>query len=306
MELNGVLSSKTDRPSQYTSIWLGQPNTIRTPYGDFVPRHSKPDYRRRDGASLTLYANGSLRSIELEEQTAVVTPQGDWEAEFVLFYEEGPVMAVFPRNGKLGFGWTQKDEGEILERHNFNLSFGSFSAKVINLRFHKSGALRSVTLWPGETVALDTPAGKIKVRTGFTLHEDGSLRSVEPATPTPVETPAGMVTAYNPMNSGIDATMASLVFDASGDVAEVTTGGVIEVHDRATGVTRQIASALFAGLSESTVNMKPLRVSFKPGHATIDDTEKAFVFDLANCDFRFDFDAKATLSMTCEGECDDE
>ncbi|WP_255334335.1 hypothetical protein [Methanosarcina sp. KYL-1] len=46
-----------------------------------------------------------------------------------------------------------------------------------------------------ERITIDTPAGKMPVRTGFKLYEDGSIESVEPEEPVPVKTPLGSINA---------------------------------------------------------------------------------------------------------------
>jgi hypothetical protein len=60
---------------------------------------------------------------------------------------------------------------------DFDLPVGKFSAKTISLHFYRSGALKSLTLWPGQRITIETPVGPVRTRTGFSLHENDSHRT---------------------------------------------------------------------------------------------------------------------------------
>jgi hypothetical protein len=199
------------------------PCVLHTPLGRLVPQHATDDLRKKEVQPVGFHPNGTLKHLPLETQTTVATPAGDISAEMLTFHPDGSLSRVFPLNGKLSGYWSQEDEAGLAAPTTLRTPAGPITTTVIGVAFHPSGALRSLTLWPGETVTVDTPAGTIAARMGVAFRPDGSIRSVEPAVPTPVDTPAGMITAHDPDAVGINGDDNSLTFHPDGSVARVAT-----------------------------------------------------------------------------------
>ncbi|MDR3270662.1 MAG: membrane-binding protein [Peptococcaceae bacterium] len=301
-EIRGMTTWEKDEQGRLLACKVGKHNVLPTVYGDFVPRYSGPDFRRRDRAALTFYANGSVRGLELEAASAVSTLAGTWEAEYLAFHEDGSLSALFPRNGQLNFAWSEEDEGNIVPVYDFSFPFGSFRAKIISMRFFPSGSLRVVTLWPDERIELTTPVGRIPVRIGFRLHEDGRLAAVEPASPVAVRTPIGEVTAYHPLALGLDAGQGSLQFDPQGNLLSLATVGGVEIRNRQTGTPERLRSPQGMDLSECSVS-DSLRIRFAAGDVYLDDgAEKRYALDAYN--FYPYFDIRAGQGFSCSGDCE--
>jgi hypothetical protein len=94
---------------------------------------------------------------------------------------------------------------------------------IIGICFYKSGDIKSLTLFPEEVITLDTPCGKINVRTGFSLYESGSIHTIEPAVPALIDTPIGKISAFDTQATGITADSCSLVFSDDGKVKSLVT-----------------------------------------------------------------------------------
>jgi hypothetical protein len=194
---------------------------ITTAHGAFIPRSEATDERTKTGASLEFYPDGGLRSIILEKRTPVATPAGEVLAEQVLFYPGGAIKRVFPLCGRTSAYWSQEDEAGLLTPFAVATPLGGVTAKFLSLAFDDRGRMRSFTLFPGQIVDVDTPAGSVPVRIGAAFYPEGALRSVEPGRPTPVATPAGMVLAFDPDATGITGDVNSLEFEPSGRLKHV-------------------------------------------------------------------------------------
>ena len=196
---------------------------VTTPLGTLVPQFTTDDLRKREVPPINFHPDGSLKSLPLEQQTTVTTPAGPIPAELITFHPGGAVNRVFPLNGKLSGYWSQEDEMGLSVPISLNTPAGPITAHVISVGFYPDGALRSVTLWPGETTMVETPAGPLRARIGISFSPRGRLRSVEPAEPVAVTTPAGSVTAFDPDAVGVNGDVNSLLFHDDGSVARVLT-----------------------------------------------------------------------------------
>lgn len=301
-EFKGITSYTTYVSGEMQECKVNEPNLIRTQYGDFVPQYSRPDTRRKELKSLSFYKSGNIRSLCLEQQTDVATPIGIFPAELVTFYDDGSLNSVFPLNGQIGFGWSQEEEGALAQTYDFEFSFGKISAKIIGMRFYPSGKIKSLILWPGQVVTLQTPAGVFPVRIGFRLFENGQLESFEPAIPIALETPVGAVTAYDVNALGIDADSNSVRFDNRGRLTHIATSGDIIVHDLKGG-RKMISSRTKLGLMDDTLIKMPIELSFYTDTVVIDNGIHASEFKTREYKFLVLPDIDET-GFKCEGGCD--
>jgi len=207
--------------------------TLFTPLGAFVPQHTTDDLRRRTVQSLSFHANGALRHLPLEHPATVHTPAGQVTAELLTFHPSGGLHRVFPLNGKLSGLWSEADEGALARPVSLVTPLGPLTARFIGLSFAPGGELLSLTLWPGETLSVTTPVGPIETRIGVSFRPDGSLRSLEPARPQSVPTPAGKVLAYDPDAVGVCGDVNSLAFAPDGGVERLSSSltGIAAVRD---------------------------------------------------------------------------
>ncbi len=201
----------------------GAPCVLETPLGPLTPQHTTDDLRKKEVQPVVFHESGVIRYLPLESQTTVPTPAGDMAAEMLTFHSDGSLSRVFPLNGKLSGYWSQEDEAGLAAPTTLLTPVGVLTAMVINVSFYPSGAMRSITLWPGQALSIPTPAGVIQTRMGMAFGPDGTVRSIEPSKPTPVVTPAGEIMAYDPDAVGINGDVNSLVFDDDGGVARIAT-----------------------------------------------------------------------------------
>lgn len=249
---------------------------FRTSAGECVPQYSTDDVRKKTVQALTFHKNGVVKSLPLENSTLVSTPVGMVPAELVTFHTNGTLHRVFPLNGKLSGYWTQEDETELAEPLTIATPAGALTAKCISLCFDEAGTLKSITLWPGESVALPTPVGTLEARIGVRFRPDGSVSSLEPAAPVRVPTPVGEIQAFDPDAVGVNGDSNSLAFTTQGTVCRVVTTLTRLVAADASGNTRMFAPELresICGNGEHEV--VPMEVAFAEGIATVRATPDA-------------------------------
>ena len=257
-------------------------NLIHTKYGDFVPQYGNPGFRKKQLAALSFYKNGKVKNISLEQQTEISTPIGIFPAELVTFFEDGSINSLFPLNGQISGFWSEEEEGKLAQKFHFSFPFGDFCAKIIGLRFYPDGRVRSLILWPNERIIIDTPAGKMPVRIGFKLFEDGSIESVEPAEPFLIETPIGSINAYDADALGIDADRNSVCFDDRGRLTSLSTFDIITVRKKS-GQKEIIFPKLRPGLTDDFEKV-PIKLIFDGDTVSTDDAKTAS-YKIAECTF---------------------
>lgn len=237
--------------------------TISTQYGELIPQHTADDLRKREILPVEHHASGGVKSVPLENRTVIATPAGNIPAELVSFHENGSLNRIFPLNGKLSGYWSQDDEAGLAEPVALTTPMGLIRARLLSASFYDNQSLRSLTLWPGETVSVPTPAGPIEARIGVSFTRDGRVRSLEPAKPVAVSTPAGEITAYDPDAVGVNGDANSLAFDDEGKVCRVATTltALIAVHPD--GRTHRYVPEYRESLcSEAEREVVPMRVEF--------------------------------------------
>ncbi|AEG59921.1 hypothetical protein [Desulforamulus ruminis] len=198
-----------------------EPNELPTPYGVLVPLYKDNEIRRKTGKPMTFYPNGCLKNLPLQKQTDISTSLGILPGEYLSFYEDGSLHRVFPLDGKLSGYWNEEDERQLAHEMEFQLLCGQFKSKIIGVQFYPEGFLKSVTLWPGEVVAIESPLGPMEVRTGLSFYPRGRIKSLEPVRPTPVLTPVGIMHAYDCQSLGLSGDANSLCFSEEGTLVSL-------------------------------------------------------------------------------------
>lgn len=297
--IKGITSFTTYGEGELKDCKLSEYNLISTKYGDFVPQYGDPGFRKKQLRTLSFYKSGKIKSISLEHQTEIDTSIGKFPAELITFFEDGTLNSLFPLNGQVSGFWSEEDEGALAQEFKFTFPFGNFSAKIIGLRFYPSGNVRSLILWPKERITIDTPAGKIPVRIGFKLFEDGSIESAEPAVPVPVKTPIGSINAYDANAVGIDADKNSLSFDRNGRLTSLATFDII-IARKSSGEKRIVFPKLKPGLTNEYEKV-PIKLFFGDDTLTIDDSTRSTDYRISDSTFKIT-GGDYTEAKTC-GDC---
>jgi hypothetical protein len=218
----GVESCACYPKGELEGIRLSERNMLVTHVGELVPAYTET-HRRKVKYSVEFYKNGMIKAVALEEQQEIQTPIGEFPAELVTFYETGELKRFFPLDGKISGFWSEEEEKSLAIPLTFDLPFTKFTAIISGVGFYKSGDIRSITLFPGETINARTKYGELPVRNGFSLYESGELESIEPSEPAQIQTPIGVIAAYDPNAIGVNADSNSLIFDKDGNATALTT-----------------------------------------------------------------------------------
>ncbi len=302
--IEGVTSHSRYRGGTLKSCMVNRKNEMETPVGLLVPQYRGPEFgerQKKHRSSMDFYESGQIKSIALDERMPVRTPMGVIPVELVTFHPDGAVNRVFPLNGKIDGFWTEANERGLAEPVEFDLPVGRFSPKVISIHFYPGGALKAVTVWPGEVMILETPLGPVAGRAGFSLFEDGSVRSVEPARPTDIPTPFGPVKAFDPDIIGMHADRNSLQFDEAGRLCSLKTihSGlrVKDASGREWELQPQEARSL---IDPSRMRTVPMEIAFDREKVRV-NAGKPHEFPRAECEFTT-FEKEIVLHETC-AEC---
>ncbi len=299
--LQGVTDIKTGKSGSVVSCILNEENRIQTPVGELIPQFRADEYGERQKkyrSSVSFFDSGALKSAALDVPLPIQTSLDTYKAELVTFYECGGVNRLFPLNGKIDGYWSEKNEGELAERFEFELPIGRFACKVIGIHFYNSGALKSLTLWPGEKIVLKTPVGLMLVRTGFSLYEDGSLKSVEPAQPMRVVTDIGPVLAFDAEMVGMHADQNSVQFGPKGELLSlktVHTGVRVRAEDATEVVLEPLETTSLIDMEE--MRTVPMQIDFLEDVVSIQGASSG-VFERANYSFQT-FGRSQVLQSAC-------
>jgi hypothetical protein len=153
---------------------------IKTKYGDLLPCSGASDYRKKNRCAVLYYDSGAVRSVYLEEPSVLSFPAGSFQAELITFYEDGCAKRIFPLYGQTTAYWSIEEEMENAPYYDFNIAGEVLHIRPQCIYFYPSGKIRSITLWPGDEISINTPAGIIRTRLGVELYESGKIRSIQP------------------------------------------------------------------------------------------------------------------------------
>jgi hypothetical protein len=286
--LSGISNHATYGDGAMKSCILEAENRLQTPVGEIIPQYrvaGEGERQKKHRSSLSFFANGQLKSAALDRAMPLQTPVGVINAELVTFHENGAINRIFPLNGQVDGYWSEKKEGELAEVLDFDLPVGRFKAKVINLHFYPSGALKSLTLWPGQRIMIATPVGPMRLRTGFSLYESGAVRSVEPADVVELATPIGLVKAFDAEMLGMNADQNSVQFSPSGTLSSVKTihtGLRVIAADQSETVIEPLETTSLIDSSE--MRTVPMRIDFTADTVEVVAQDRQ-VFAVANHTF---------------------
>lgn len=211
---------------------LTEANEIFTPIGRLIPQYEDDGFRRKLIKPLIFHENGNLKNLPLQDKVEIETSLGLLPAELVTFYDDGSLRRIFLLDGKITGFWSEEDEYKLSPTLDLNLSWGNTKTKVIAVQFYKKGFLRSITLWPKDTITIAAPIGVAEARIGFNLYPNGNLKSFEPSKPLLVDTPIGKILAYDRTAIGIHSDNNSLIFTETGELSQVVTGtNIVQVTD---------------------------------------------------------------------------
>ena len=261
-------------------------NSLTTPYGTLVPQYEAEDMGRRAVKPMYFYKDGALKSIALQSQTMLETPVGSIPAELVTFHKNGNIKRIFPLDGKLSGFWSWKNEFALATTLSFHSPLGTLAAKVIGLQFYESGALKSITLWPGQTLTIETPMGAVTVRKGLAFYESGAIRSFEPLKKLEILTPIGLISSYDNEPNGIHGDINSVQLAEDGSIEALSTVDHA-IHVSASGGTTEL---FHPGVKNNVCGDErkvsiPMKVRFEKRQVIFHDNPK-FSFDIES--YRFE------------------
>jgi preprotein translocase subunit Sec61beta len=305
-ELCGITSFTTYPSGAIKDCKLNEYNLVKVGEKLYIPRYKKMDERKKENKTISFYESGNIKSIALEERSKVETSVGTVNAELITFYENGEIDSIFPLNGQIGFGWSMKDEKQLLEEMDFSFSFGEFTTQIIALRFFEDGSLKSMILWPDKRIELTTPLGKYPVRIGFRLYENGALHSFEPATPISIETPIGTIMAFDQHAVGVDADFNSVRLYPDGTLESLCTNSDIVVNCPSTKERTVFYQQLRLDMLSDEMVKLPIVLTFQENNVTLDNGVEKKTFSIEDAKFLFLHDGyyvekKCSPGSDCSG-----
>ncbi len=304
LKLTGIDKSEYYANGVLKNCSLGEENTIPTRYGNLIPKYGPEELRKKYTPSVSFYGSGAVKSIALEKQTDITTPIGSFPAELVTFYESGAIKRLFPLNGKISGYWSEADEEQLCREFKFWFPFGSFKTKIISLYFYESGNLKAMTLWPGESIYLKKQVDIFPARIGFSLYEDGSLKSLEPAYELLIATPIGNISVYDESAIGISGELNSLCFKKDSSLRSLVTSSSKVMVSAQDGSSETFEPILRPDpFEEDKFILIPLKITFDGEHV-IFEGEKKKVYEMSQFSFSVlnDVTPKNSSSFSC-GDC---
>ena len=251
---------------------LSEKNILKTEYGELTPLYMI-DTRRRLKSSVGFYENGNIEKIYLQDKIYVKTDIGLFPAELMLFHKNGKVRKIFPLDGDITGFWTEKKEYDLAEKIDIKTPIGTINEKIISVNFYDSGKLKSITLWSGDYVDIETPIGKKAARIGISFYESGALKSFEPAKATMVSTPIGEIMAYDVAPLGIHGDINSLTFYEEGNIKSLYTSTDEVVIENGEKMHTYSPSYKLGMCNDNIKDVAPLKIEFSKNRVIFNDDE---------------------------------
>ena len=300
--LAGVENYSCYPGGELLGVNLSKKNILAASAGEFIPAYTE-NHRRKNKYSVEFYQSGMIKKIALDAVQEVWTPLGELPAELVMFYETGELKRIFPLDGKISGMWSEQEEKALAIPLSFELPFTMFTAIIGGIAFFKSGGIRSITLFPGETIAITTNYGEIKTRNGFSLYESGKLESLEPSAPFVIQTSIGAITAFDSGAVGINADINSLAFDENGNIIALTTVNNSVEARTADGRLLFSPRETVNPLDDESLITEGLKILFDYNADTVKfiEGEKETILPIHGNDFAIT--AHTALSFFCGADC---
>lgn len=302
--LRGEFACSYFADGKIRSCKLEEKNQLHTTIGNLIPKYQITESRTRDRDAVSFYENHELKSIYLEEPTQIITPAGNITCEFITFYESGKIHRVFPTYGKVSGTWSEEDEIQLTPRIELNIGSTAIHNKLSCICFYESGSVKSISLYPGETVTVKLQENTMEVRIGISFYENGRLQSVEPAEPVLVETPVGKVFVYDNDPVGVHGDSNSLILDEAENIYQVTTVQTgIEIVDRQNQAIRIQAESKRSLLDIDKSQMFAIQIIFETDYIKIiDSNQEQRIFDKDNYTFSTFYNAMYR-PQSCSSNC---
>lgn len=268
------------------SCVLKEKNILPTKYGDLVPEFEFIDARIKDTYSVSFYQDGALEKIALSKQTIIPTSAGNLPAELITFYQNGNIMRLFPLNGQLSAYWSETDEFTLTKKLEFDLKFNKIQTIITNISFYEDSNIKSIAIWSGEKLNLNTPLGVQAVRQGISLHPDGSLKSFEPLNPMLINTPIGTIEAFDYSDKFLFKDDKSIAFDENQKLKSInTSSNKITVTDKTNNIQTSFLPDINKNILDNDDFIKPLHITFEDEFVLFNKNAK---FKISDCNFEIE------------------
>ena len=198
-------------------------NKVKTKYGSFTACSDASDLRKKYRCPVEYHLNGNVKSVYLQDVEEVVLPEGNFQAELMTFYEDGSIKRLFPLYGQLSSYWGVEDEIKDAPEYVFTANNQKLKIRPQCIYFYPSGKIRSITLWPEDSITIDTSIGSVTSKLGIEVYEDGTIRSIEPVFGTAFATCYGEAKPFMIRKHMLHAEDASTRFDENGNVISFAT-----------------------------------------------------------------------------------
>ncbi len=296
--IKGIVSSEFYGNGMLKECTVNLYNELATPWGIFVPQYEDSGLRRKHIKSISFYENGTLKSISLNEQIKLQTSAGIIPAEYITFYESDRIKRILPLNGNITAYWTEDDEYRLTDELTFDFPCGSFKSRIIGILFYKCGMVKSLTLWPRNSIEVLSPVGSLKSRIGISLYPTGEIKSLEPELPVAVITPIGRLMAFNAAAIGINGDANSLCFYKNGNIMSLATSTDYIIAGCPDGGNKTFGPSLKSSLVDSAKkDIQPEYLYFNNGEVWFGANSQD-KYCISKCSFSID-SFPELLNLTC-------
>ncbi|MGE4214975.1 MAG: hypothetical protein AB7E42_09435 [Anaerotignaceae bacterium] len=249
--------------------------SLNTQFGVLIPKYQVTEARTKHRNAVEFYETGVLKSIYLEEKTAIPTTIGPIEAELITFYENGAIHRIFPLFGQVSGFWSEEEEKKLAQDITIDMPEVHIQNKVSCICFYQEGTIKSISLYSSEAVTLLKDEMEYKARIGISFYESGRIKSLEPAVNSAVKTPVGVIFAYHNDPMGIHGDDNSLKFNEDGSIKKVTTvASYIEIKDKNGNITEVKAMKRPSMLELDKYVIVPISIEFYEEKVEITDSDR--------------------------------
>lgn len=270
-------------------------------FGVLVPKYEVTEARTKNRNAVEFYESGVLKSIYLQQKTAIPTPIGQIEAELITFYENGAIHRLFPLFGQISGFWSEEEEKKLAQNIIIDMPGLHVQNKISCICFYMNGAVKSISLYGGETVTVVNNEVAYNARIGIAFYESGRIKSLEPSIHSVVKTPIGVIFAYNNDPIGIHGDDNSLKFNEGGSIQKVTTvASYIEMKDKNGKLTEVKAMKKPSMLELDKYVIVPISIEFYEEKIEVTDSDKCKkCYDYADYNISSFYNEEYQFENTC-------